>query len=446
MLQKIQIVGGMYVTGGAEFALGKRDKPVRLMTKGYVPLLQAIAQKYILFWDEEDKRGWLANGLSALLHMLRGSLEHDKTSKFGAALKMTIDDLQEPSGSYSSSSAVAFLLDERNKSLPIFPDNDGRFIRLQDRVESLCNIMEKLFDQQEDVDKPSGLKFQFRSRASLEGWDFKDIVASKSPLFPKVATLGTFGKSWVDFTRALRVVTILGRGFGELIEPRRSPGVNNACSKWATLPTGLFYLAVHATDLRDIMDAEGDKHARPRLLCQKVFWYNSGQPLKGCPCAPNPVGTQSRLQDCPFDPVQAIFSSTPKLLGRLRSQEPIELTPNGALVFGHSTKIGWYYNDIGDPVQGSPIASSQGSLPPAVSVASSSSAGSSGRQTSSGSNEHPLEDGQVPPGKASATPGTSVSNDSGSAAGVASTEAQSTSRLSRLIGASKRFKKGPNQK
>ena len=417
-------MGGMYISAGAEFALGKRDKPVRMTTKGYVPLLQAISQKYVLFWDDADKRGWLTNGLSALLHIFRGSLEHDRTSKFSSALQMNPGDIQEPSGAYSPASAVDILTNEQNKSLPLFSDRDGTFYRLQDRVENLCNIMEKLFDQQEDVDKPAGVRLSFRPRANLEGWDFKDIVAAKNPLFPRAATLGTTGKGWVDFTRELRVVTIMGRGFGELIEPRPQPGSKASCPRWARLPTNRFYLAVHAADLQDIMDSEGDSAARPRRLCQNIFWYSSGRPLQLCPCTSSPPVSPMEGH---HDPVQALFSSTFKRFGALRSREPVQLTADGAVVFGHSTKIGWYYNDEGDPVQGDPGSFLRSPLPFLSSKVSGSSSEStrmaiSGRQASDYSGSSQPESSQLHRNLPS-TPGTSVSNDSGgNSANMASSE------------------------
>lgn len=410
VLQKVQIVGGMYITGGAEFALGKRDKPVRMTRKGYVPLLQAISRKFVLFWDEEGKRGWLSNGLSALLHLLRGSLEQDRTGKFSAAFKMALDDLHEAGGAYCPASAAEFLIDEHNKAVNLFPERDGTFYRLQDRVEYLCNILEKLVDQQEDVDRPTGVSLQFRPRARLEGWDYRDIVSMKDPLFPKVATLGASGKGWVDFTRALRVVTIFGRGFGELIEPRTSPGTQPSCARWITLPTDQYYLAVHVADLQEIMDSEGDSESRPVRLCQNIFWYRSGQPLRPCACG---LGSNRH------DPVQALFPSTLKIFARHRNREPAQLTPNGAVVFGHSRKIGWYYNDFGNPVPGDTGPEGVPLLPPLLSAAASSSS-TGGTDTESPQSQGSDDGGSSPasvdplPSTPPSTLGTSVSTDSGS--------------------------------
>ena len=35
-----------------------------------------------MLWDVDDQRGWLINGSSALLHLLRASLEFNKTDEF----------------------------------------------------------------------------------------------------------------------------------------------------------------------------------------------------------------------------------------------------------------------------------------------------------------------------------------------------------------------------
>lgn len=59
------------------FNLGTKDTLIHISRHGYVPRLQWLATRLVLLWDERDKRGWLINGTSALLHVLRASLKHD---------------------------------------------------------------------------------------------------------------------------------------------------------------------------------------------------------------------------------------------------------------------------------------------------------------------------------------------------------------------------------
>lgn len=91
-LEKVSISGGKFVTTGVSVGIGIRDKPIHVSRNGYVDKLQWIHKKYVVFRDEENKRGWLVNGTSALLHLLRTSLRlntvDDSVSHFCASLRI----------------------------------------------------------------------------------------------------------------------------------------------------------------------------------------------------------------------------------------------------------------------------------------------------------------------------------------------------------------------
>jgi hypothetical protein len=77
VLGKVSVSGGKFITGGFIFGIGNEEKPVHVSRDGHVPKLQWISKKFVALWDEEDERGWLVNGASALLHLLRTSLEYN---------------------------------------------------------------------------------------------------------------------------------------------------------------------------------------------------------------------------------------------------------------------------------------------------------------------------------------------------------------------------------
>src|ERR1700712_2570685 len=79
VLHGIIISGGKFVTDGVQIAVGIKDKALHVSREGYVPKLKWISTKSVVLWDEEEKRGWLVNGASALLHLTRASLELNKT-------------------------------------------------------------------------------------------------------------------------------------------------------------------------------------------------------------------------------------------------------------------------------------------------------------------------------------------------------------------------------
>ena len=204
-----------------------------------------------MLWDEEDKRGWLVNGTSALLHLLRASLEHDSTDKFKSVFLFKREKMQEASELHKAHAAIDVLLNAKNRDLKIYPKNNG-YLRLEDRVEHFYDILEQIIDYQASVAEQSSV----RARKHLEGWDFKDLATDRDPIYPRVATLKAFGKGWVDFTRSIHAITLFGRGFGEIIYPTNT---SNLCAHWAKLPKGRYYLAVCVSDLKEIMDMDGDR-------------------------------------------------------------------------------------------------------------------------------------------------------------------------------------------
>lgn len=104
-----------------------------------MPKLKWISKKFVVLWDEEDKRGWLINGTSALLHLLRASLEHDSIDKFNSEFLFKPEQMQEPSEPHEPDSAIEVLLNPINKKLKIYPERED-FLRLEDRVGHFYNI------------------------------------------------------------------------------------------------------------------------------------------------------------------------------------------------------------------------------------------------------------------------------------------------------------------
>jgi hypothetical protein len=74
-LEKVSICAGKLITGGATFAEGNRDTPIYLSRRG--PYLQEVhfaRNMNVVFHDIKDRRGWLMDGASALLHIVRTQL------------------------------------------------------------------------------------------------------------------------------------------------------------------------------------------------------------------------------------------------------------------------------------------------------------------------------------------------------------------------------------
>ncbi|KAI0439912.1 hypothetical protein F4803DRAFT_529423 [Xylaria telfairii] len=332
----VRVSAGQLIAGGPSFYIGLKDTPLHVTRSGYIPRLKWISTKLVVLWDEANKRGWLINGTSALLHVVRASLAHDSKDKFKSAFVFKSEDLQESSTPFTADSATDVLINPDNMRLKLYPEKEG-YLTLESRIEHFYNILEKLIDHQADVAGYCGTNMAHQPRRNLEGWDFTDLATNHDPLHPRVATIGPNGKGWVDFTRAAHVVTLVGRGFGEIIQPIDT----NACEYWSKVPKQKYYLATCISDLSQIIsenDYHDDTHVR---LSENIIWHTPTTVFGSCQCK----GTL-RLDHC--EPVQTLLPSSLSTI-LLPRKQLIPLGSKGAVIFGHNSTFRWVWGDTGYP-------------------------------------------------------------------------------------------------
>lgn len=334
---------GRCLVGGPAFSLGTKDTPVHVSRSGYIPRLQWIATKYVLLWDESEKRGWLVNGTSALLHIVRASLAYNNTDKFNFAFIFRESGFQESATPFTADSAIDMLINPKNLALKLYREKDG-YLLLESRIEYFYNILEKLIDHQADIAGERGVNMADKPRRYLEGWEFNDLAMSRDPLYPRVASLEPRGKSWVDFIRAIHAVTLFGRGFGDVI---KSTGAD-ICEYWAEMPKQKYYLAACLSDLSQLVrDNHVHKESQVRVS-QEIIWHTPTSLYGTCRC-------KGILGQDHSDPVQSLLpSAMSKIL--LPRKLDIPLESPGAIIFGHNSSFPWIYEDSGHP--------SEGKLPP----------------------------------------------------------------------------------
>lgn len=364
-LDKVTISVGRTIGGAAEFTPAVKESPPQLKIKGMIFRLNRLSQRYVVFWDKEAERGWLVNGTSALLHLVRASLEYHENGAYSASYifdksKMN-NNLQNQ---HQPNSAHAVLSDGGNQGLPIYPDKITQrretctdsgtssntkiieFFLFGDLVDKHMSALEDIIEQHPQLADRDGVNLKMQVHAHLEGWDFFDFVSDHVPI-PRVAEIPALGRGWADFIRSIGAITLFGCDFGELIQPEASIGL---CSRWTSLPTKNYFLAADAADLQRIMEHYGDSHSTPRRLAHDITWHSPADTCATCPCQqPNPK--QSKRTNH-VHPVQILFPSSGS---RRRTSGQWEPGQGGAVVFGYKLTHAYQWPDCGTdevPVKG----------------------------------------------------------------------------------------------
>jgi nucleoside phosphorylase len=221
------------------------------------------------------------NGTTAFLHLLRASLELNRTGELKANCLFEQTHIQEAETPDQCSSALQVLLNADNGSLPIFRDDP---IRVKDRIEDFIYIFGAMFAWEEysHGERPKATKLKGKTLELLEGWDFNDIATRKYPVIPRLENLWTSGRSWTELSQSLDVVTIFGRGLGELIQP---VDANRLCKHWDRLPSERYYLAAMVSDVQRMMEDVHNRLDDPRSLFDEILWHHTDRPAEFCQCS-----------------------------------------------------------------------------------------------------------------------------------------------------------------
>lgn len=346
-LDRVSLSGGKGISANASLSISVKNLSHHFTRDGYFNRLLYLEKQFVILWDEGDKRGWLVNGTSALLHLVRARLKKIGSSNWGSNLDFDFQKLTEATERYHPTRSVAEVLrHEDNRGLEVWKGRSERYTeqkRTGDRFEStrtlkqndevfeafvehVMSYLEQILDHQVRLAGQNGMKLKAHTRRRLEGWDFADLIDSQNPS-PRVATLDSLGWGWVDFARSINAVTLFGRGFGELIRPAEPQSL---CPNWGTLPKGRYYLATSAIDLMTAMRAHGTRYSDPPQLVHGLSWHSPAL----CPC-PKAGHSNSHRKNC--DPVQVLLPFVSKHI--LRIQQPSAAAHNtstAAFVFGHS--------------------------------------------------------------------------------------------------------------
>lgn len=367
-LEKVNLSVGQIVTGGVQFAIGRKDVHMRITLDAYARKLDWLDQKYFTLWDVDEERGWLVNGNSVLLHLLRASLKYYKGNKFKSLCSFQEELFEDSRRPFTIDSASDVLSNPNNLRLNLYSrklssctETEGppggeadtinrtatSFITVGDRIEELYETLEKMVDHNSTAEASyKGINAKLRLHNYLYGWDFAEVATDRQPFHITRAKLPLDLTSWVEFTMAIPAVTLFGRGFGDII--RALPQETSCCQNWEAVPTNKHLLCVSVADLRAIIEQRGDRGTNPITVAPGILWKNpsNDSPFHTtCLCAARCEATEDKSHHCiqklvstKINSITAMIHSVSNKLGFSSSQSVVDLYlpehDNGAVIFG----------------------------------------------------------------------------------------------------------------
>ena len=355
IIDRLYIEGGADVVGGLNMQINRKESPFWLDRENdYPSLLKWISIQAIVFYDVSERRAWLVDGASALLHLVRISLHLDRND-FDSPYHWVFEpsQLKDASAGLSGrASALEVLKSWENLDLKVYVkdrmERDGKnvesFSTFRERVNKILRSIEILIDRQVVMASQDGIKIpqKLELRRTLVGFDVLDIVSPLGPINPRVKQLPSWGDSWIDITQPIGISTVFGNGFGDLIRPD-DPGT--VCSQWKSIPIGMDYLTTSASTLKMLYEKRLLR-AEPTLgvgeVTSKIIWSSSQHPYDHCGCTSNRLVNRKETEHS--DPVQFLVSKKAwKSHLMRRGLTPVnlaQLEKNGAVIFGHLSLLG----------------------------------------------------------------------------------------------------------
>lgn len=344
---------GKFIVGGANFRKGNKDTRINLERSGpYVQELDFARSMHVVLYDTKDRRGWLVDGASALLHLTRSQLSFP-----GFCANVKLSEFHHADLQGGADAAMEALKDPGNRQLVIADETErweeittsenGSETRekkekktewcFEHLVRQTWSILEQIRDHQSRLLASPGIGLRGTDREKLEGFGFRDIVQGEGPLRPRVATLEPSGRGWVDFIKEVGAITLLGHSFGELIRPTEEVS-NQLCIHWKRVPRNQDYLTTRVSTLESICEKYGDSEANPLELAQGIYWHKADKLFEACDC-------DSARKSTKCDRVQVLL---PPSLGSKRHPHPFKYQ-EGAVIFGRSKKYSLHWPNTGPP-------------------------------------------------------------------------------------------------
>ncbi|KAK5741652.1 hypothetical protein LTR17_003858 [Elasticomyces elasticus] len=250
-----------------------------------------IRSTRVLFYDTEEKRGWLVDGHDALLHLSRAYLSSPfappAENGFAADLVKQFRHRSVANGRWQTSSEVLCNPDnlrirvghtyqpsgDASDQDSIYKSKATSGMRFEDVVLNKLEVLRDMIAHQEYMKKSGEDQFDIKNplaRQQIVGFGFADIMSLHQKLRPRFADLKLSGPVWTELTDEMEAMCILGCGFGDLL------GTAGDCRKCTGVPPQYEFLTTTARILRLTEEANG------------ISWNLPDPPSqpKSCQCTP----------------------------------------------------------------------------------------------------------------------------------------------------------------
>lgn len=340
----------MNVIAGVAWRFNQKDEPVRLTgMKEYPRKLRWVSKQAIVLFDTLERRSWLVDGASALLHLVRSSLQRDEDDSLSPYEEWLFDaaKLQDSwPGCSSLQAAMKTLKNTGNLNLKLYSlgrdTNDDqaveKFSTFRDRVLEILHSLEILVDTQKGILEKGDIRISqtMDRHKSLTGYDVLDVIEPAGRINSRIARFTTQGDGWVEMLPSFHAVTLFGQGYGNLIRPRDATSL---CSRWATVPMRKDYLCVMVVTLKMLHEEMIQRHGSTSNLGEltsKLTWTSRCPPFSTCECITAPL---ANVQEH-IDPRQFLVSCKQSLTAPVKPKASAcvnlaNLDNAGAVVFAN---------------------------------------------------------------------------------------------------------------
>jgi hypothetical protein len=335
--------------------INKKEQPFWLQReKDYPDLLNWVKLRPIVFYDVAERRAWLVDGASALLHLVRISI-HQDTTDTESAYDWVYDSSKLKDkwpGVGGRQAAVNTLKNWDNRALGLHiigkrPDANGvlvpEYSTFEDRVKKVLHSIEILIDHQEKAASQDGFKISqtWDPRRDIVGFEVMDIIGPSGPIYSRVQRINSWGHGWTDLAPSIGLTTIFGRGFGDLI---RADEPGELCPNWRLVPSGQDFLVASVSTIQMLYEKRLLKLEPGRSedeIAKRVTIVAAKETSNPCNCLKQQGSNSNHLSvaECHHKPVQFLTKRW-WLLGALpNGLVPVRLGSlpvRGAVILGHT--------------------------------------------------------------------------------------------------------------